>query len=115
MEEERYSWNNDENNSNDIPLPPTLVNDEENDKKYNWETSDDESSSYSSSSSNSSTKPKDGSVSPRNSSESDSTNSSVKLLYSEREEWKDIQPIPQYVGQSPVCPINYSTQCIFAK
>lgn len=115
MEEERYSWDNEENNSSDIPLPPELVNDEENHKIYDWDITDDESASYSSFSSNSSTRSRDGSSSPGNSSNSESGKSeaSVRLLYAEREEWKDIKPLPQYYGPAPVCPINYSAQCIY--
>jgi len=33
------------------------------------------------------------------------------VSFTERPEWKDIQPIPQDDGPNPVCPIAYTEQC----
>jgi hypothetical protein len=38
---------------------------------------------------------------------------STSLPYKEREEWKDISPVPQDDGPSPVCAINYTNECKF--
>ena len=34
-----------------------------------------------------------------------------RKLYAEREDWKDVQPIPQDDGPHPACAIAYSDIC----
>lgn len=33
------------------------------------------------------------------------------VFYSEREEWKDVKPIPQEEGSQPIVAIAYSAKC----
>ena len=32
-------------------------------------------------------------------------------LYCEREDWTDVEPIPQYDGVNPLAPIFYNPEC----
>ena len=36
------------------------------------------------------------------------------LLYSERPDWADVTPIPQYEGYNPIAPIFYAPECELA-
>lgn len=33
------------------------------------------------------------------------------MLYSERKDWADVTPIPQYEGVNPIAPIFYTPEC----
>lgn len=35
-------------------------------------------------------------------------------LYSERPEWADVTPIPQYEGYNPIAPIFYAPECEYS-
>ena len=39
------------------------------------------------------------------------TPSGRPLMYSEREDWADVVPVPQYDGVVPIAPIFYSPEC----
>lgn len=36
-----------------------------------------------------------------------------RKLYSERKDWADVTPIPQYEGVNPIAPIFYTPECKF--
>jgi hypothetical protein len=38
---------------------------------------------------------------------------SSALLYSERPEWSDVTPLPQYEAFNPLAPIFYTEECLF--
>jgi len=42
-----------------------------------------------------------------------SSEEETPLLFSERPEWSDITPIPQYETNSPIAQILYSPECSF--